>query len=144
MFQTILIPSDFTPAAWKAMNVGIELGESHTSHLTLLHIYPITAKFSKQKLAREITDEVDRIKSKMEKMSDEISNERGLKISTIVLSGNVEDQLLTFVKEHQFDLVIMGVNSNGENDTPGSHTLKIIEESSAPLLIVPNSYSVDE
>ena len=80
----------------------------------------------------------------MQKMSDEISQEKGLEISSVVLSGKVESQLLTFVGEHQFDLVIMGVNSNGEDDNPGSHTLKIIEQSSTPLLIVPNSYTVDE
>ncbi|MCP4457371.1 MAG: universal stress protein [Cytophagales bacterium] len=144
MFQTILIPTDFTPAAWKAMYVGVALGESHKSHLTLLHVYPNSDKFSKEKLTKDISDELKKIKDNMEKMSKEIAQEKGLKISSVVLSGNVEEQLISFVKEHPTDLVIMGVNSNGDDNNPGSHTVEIIQQSSAPLLIVPNSYSIDE
>ena len=144
MFQTILIPTDFTPAAWKAMQVGAALGEIHKSHLTILYVYPISNGITKEKLTKDVSTELKKIKNKMEKLSKEVAQEKGLKISTVVLSGNIEKQLLSYLNEHPSDLVIMGVNSNGEDNNPGSHTVEIIRQSSAPLLIVPNSYSIDE
>lgn len=60
------------------------------------------------------------------------------KIRNVVLSGNVEETMMQFIKEHSFDLVIVGINSNGHDNEIGSHTVRVIRESGVPVMIVPN------
>lgn len=144
MIKSILIPTDFTPAAWKAMEVGVRLGLAHNAELTLLHIYPASSKYTKGKPKDSDLEILRGVKEKMEKIGQEISLERGLKISSVVLSGNVEDQLVTFTNDHQFNLIIMGVNSTDEGNFPGSHTIRAIEQCSRPVMVIPNSYSLDD
>ncbi len=77
----------------------------------------------------------------MTKLSNDLRKNEKTQINNLVLPGNIEKQLLDFVTQNSFDLVIMGVNSSGEDNSPGSHTAKLIEESDTPVLVIPNSYS---
>lgn len=126
------------------MQVGIKMGERYSARLTLLHVYPALPKYSSELLEKSSLDNLNELKNNLIKICSEMSEESGLDISYVLLTGNVEDQLLTFVKEHPFDMVIMGVNSSSEDNSPGSHTAMLIEHSSAPVLVVPNSYSLND
>ena len=76
----------------------------------------------------------------MTKLSEDLRKSEKTKINNLVLPGNIEQQLLDFVTKNSFDLVIVGVNSSGEDNSPGSHTAKLIEESDTPVLVIPNNY----
>lgn len=126
------------------MQVAIGLGLVHNAELTLLHVYPVSSKFSSETDNARTEIELIKVKEKMEKISDEISQERGLKISSVVLSGNIAEQLISYTKGRKFNLIIMGANSSDSGNSPGSHTIKAIEESSRPVMVVPNNYSFDD
>lgn len=76
----------------------------------------------------------------MIKLSEDLRKDDKTKINNLVVSGNIEQQLLDFATKHSYDLVIVGVNSSGEDNSPGSHTTKLIEESDTPVLVIPNNY----
>jgi nucleotide-binding universal stress UspA family protein len=86
---------------------------------------------------------MNKVKENMTKLSNELKNDEETKINNLVIAGNIEEQLATFVEKHSFDLVIVGVNSTGGDNSPGSHTAKLIEESNTPVLVIPNNYLVD-
>lgn len=74
----------------------------------------------------------------MNQLSHNISDLSDDRIKNVVLSGNVEETMMQFIKDHKFDLVIVGINSNGHNNDIGSHTVRVIKESGVPVMIVPN------
>lgn len=80
----------------------------------------------------------------MTKLSNDLKQGAHTKINNLVVSGNIEEKLLDFVDRNSFDLVIVGVNSNGEDNSPGSHTSKLIEESNTPVLVIPNKYAAND
>lgn len=80
----------------------------------------------------------------MEKLSNDLSSENGQHMTTVVISGNVNEALIDYVQRNHFDLVIMGVNSNGSDNNPGTHTVGVISRSKVPVLVVPNNYSLDD
>ena len=79
----------------------------------------------------------------MIKLSNDLKADRNTKINNLVVSGNIEKELINFANQQAYDLVIVGVNSTGEDNSPGSHTAKLIEKSSTPVLVIPNNYSLD-
>lgn len=78
----------------------------------------------------------------MENMTKQLTDENR-NIEHIVKPGNVEEELLKIARRHEFDLLIVGVNGNGQNDEPGKHAVSLIENSNTPLLIIPNSYHLN-
>ncbi len=141
-FKNLLVPTDFGPAAWNALNIAIEMCCEEESTITLLHIYPSSAKFGKKsrKSGQSDSDEMDRIRQRMISFCGELTNEKNLKIESVILRGWVEEEIIDFMKRNTFDLIVMGVNSNGLNNRPGSNITKMIENTGIPLMVIPNSH----
>ncbi len=140
MISSILIPTDFSPASWKATQIGLELTKlNQHAVLSILHIYPLVSRFSNGKNGKEIPDKMKEVQSKMNALSKEFMDHSDEKIKNVVLSGNVEETMLQFIREHDFDLVILGINGNGLDNTMGSHTQSVIEKSSTPIMVIPNN-----
>ena len=139
VISRILIPTDFSPASWHATQVGLELSRLHgNSVISFLHIYPVSARYTVEKSAKAVELKLVEVKERMNKLSNKLADLSSDKINNVVLSGNVEETMLRFIKEHEFDLVIVGINSNGHTNEMGSHTISVIQESGVPVLIVPN------
>ncbi|GAB4230285.1 MAG: universal stress protein [Ekhidna sp.] len=137
VISNILIPTDFSPASWNATQFGLELSrQNHEVRLSLLHVYPVSNS-RKQVVATPV---LDGVKSRMNKLAKDLTSNPEI-IKNVVLSGSVEKTLIDFIKENKFDLVIVGVNSNGSTNEIGSHTASLIEKSGTPVLVVPNNPS---
>ena len=108
MFTHILIPTDFSPAAWKAVEVAINLSDRYSCEISILHIYPVASKFSKGKIEDDLQPKLEKVKEHMIKLSNELRVSEETKINNLVMPGNIEKQLLEFVADHSFDLVIVG------------------------------------
>lgn len=139
MISSILIPTDFSPASWNAAQVGLELSKLHgDAIISFLHIYPESSKYSHIKGPKTKEGQLEEVKNRMNLLSHELSDISDDRIQNVVLSGNVEDTMMEFIKTHDFDLVIVGINSNGHDNEIGSHTVRVIKESGVPVMIVPN------
>ncbi|WP_424964332.1 universal stress protein [Ekhidna sp.] len=139
MISSILIPTDFSPASWNAAKVGLELSKLNgDATISFLHIYPVSSKYSHKSGSSANSKQLEEVKHRMNQLSHDISDISDDRIQNVVLSGNVEDTMMQFIKEHNFDLVIVGINSNGYDNEIGSHTVRVIKESGVPVMIVPN------
>lgn len=137
MFHSILIPTDFSPAAWRAVQVGLSLIEKHGGHLTILHIFPVAEGYP-QGDRSELMKQIEKVRGQMENITKDMAENKSVDITNMVVSGHVGKTLMDFVNKEKFELVVMGVNSSGFNNLPGSHTSAIIASSKVPVLIVPN------
>ena len=137
MISSILIPTDFSPASWKATQLGIELFQRYEeTKLSLLHVYPIATKY--QEDIEDTEKKIEHMKNRMIQLSNDLNEKITDAIENVVLPGNVNDVMLEYIENNRFDLVIVGINSNGQNNDIGSHTINVIEKSGVPVMIVPN------
>ena len=139
MISSILIPTDFSPASWNATQVGLELSRLNVSaRLSFLHVYPISSKYAMNGNGHANSKVMEEMKCRMNQLSNNLSEKSEDRIENVVLSGNVDEVMMDFIKQNSFDLVIVGINSNGQDNEIGSHTIKVIKESGVPVMIVPN------
>lgn len=139
MISSILIPTDFSPASWNATQIGLELSRlNDETILSFLHIYPLSARYSQKDLQVISKQKLNEVEKRMDHLSTGLMDHPEKRIRNMVLSGNVEETMLRFMRENEFDLVILGINSNGRNNEIGSHTVSVIKESGIPVMIVPN------
>lgn len=139
VIDQILIPTDFSPAAWQATKIGMELASANNAELNILHIIPTVSRFSDDKTLQQLPEKLEEVKSRMNELSRGLVEESQISIENFVLPGNVAQTMLEFIKEHTYDLVILGVNSHGAGNDLGSHATLVIEKCNVPVLIVPNN-----
>ncbi len=139
-FKNILIPTDFSQAAWNAVQLGSNLAKAGYSMITLLHVFPSSAKFDSRRGELDIQDlnAIDDIKLQMDSFCKDLHGQYQVNYHSVILGGAVHEEICQHIQENDFDLVIMGVNSNGVNNQPGSHTSEIIANCHSPVLVVPN------
>ncbi len=143
VFKSILIPTDFSPSAWKAMRIGLELAHLYRATATVLHVYPAATE-DEQNVPQELFEQLEKVRTNMEVITNELTEEQKVQTTNIVVAGNVHETLLEFVQRDKYDLVLMGVNSHGSDNSPGKHTLVVMEQSNIPVLVVPTNYDIDE
>lgn len=141
MIAQILIPTDFSPAAWQATKIGMEMAQLNNAELNLLHIVPTSSKFTNQRKEKQLPENIDKLKVRMNDFSKGLMDGNAIHIQNHILLGSVAETLLDFIQDHQYDLVILGVNSDGFSNELGSHTSFIIEKCGVPVLVVPNTLS---
>lgn len=138
-FQNILIPTDFSQAAWNAVQMGLALADKKQSKLILLHVFPSAAKFgADKKTSREDEQLLKSLQKQMDEFCLSLQKNSTVTIIPVILEGKVEKEILGYVEHNEFDVVILGVNSNGSDNLPGSHISQIIEHANAPVMVIPN------
>lgn len=80
----------------------------------------------------------------MEKLCEDLLPQNKLEVTNEVLPGKVRIELMRFIRNNQFDLVIMGVNGDGSSNETGSNTNHLIEKATIPILVIPNNYRLNE
>ena len=139
MIDQILIPTDFSPAAWQATKLGMELANANNAELNILHVIPTVSRFSDDKTLQQLPEKLEEVKSRMNELSKGLVEEGSIDIHNHVLPGNVAQTMLDFIRAHSYDLVILGVNSHGSGNDLGSHATLVIEKCNVPVMIVPNN-----
>lgn len=120
----IVVPTDFTPVSEVAIRYGCEIAGATGSEVQLLHIV-------KEK------NETEEARSRMQKQVDQFSPDHKVKISTMARVGNIFDDIPQVAAEEKADLVVMGTHGlQGMQFIVGSHALRIVTESTVPIIIV--------
>ena len=135
----ILIPTDFSPAAWKAVHFGLSLAEKHGAEVALFHVYPSQNKYMSWLKAAHAGDPeiIEQLNEKLKTFTDELKLRYKSPISHHITSGNVTNEIINYAKNEAFDLVIIGVNSGSLDNEPGSNTSEIIQRAGFPVLVIP-------
>ncbi len=132
--KEILVLTDFSPAAWQAMRYGGFLCRAHHANMTLLHVLP-----SKPSPKNGNGDVIELFDNKLQSFGKEIQLVNGNAVKTVVLSGNVSQEIAKYINQITFDMVIMGLNGNGGmNSELGKNTKNMLERSGLPVLVMPS------
>ena len=140
--KTIIIPTDYSPAATNAVNYGVDMALAVNASVLLLHVYNIpialgdvpVALLSVDELKGPAEENINRLKKDLEHITS-----GKLKIDTETRLGNVIDELEEVCKKVHPFAVVMGTTglSAVERTLFGSNTLSAIKRLTFPVICVP-------
>jgi nucleotide-binding universal stress UspA family protein len=140
--KTIIIPTDFSPAATNAVNYGADMALSINASILLLHVYNIPIALGDVPVALLSVDELKQAAEEniggLKKDIEHITSGK-LNIQTEARLGNLSDELEDICKQIQPFAVIMGTTgvSAVERTLFGSNTLTAIKHLTFPVICVP-------
>jgi nucleotide-binding universal stress UspA family protein len=141
----ILVPTDFSPNADRAIDYAVRIAKLNQSTLYLIHacdnldpLY-LEGTMTHMEYNQRIMDEAF---EKLELRRRSIEETEQILVNIQLYSGTVQDTILVAAQEHKADLVIMGtLGISGLHDKIfGSKTAAVIGESKVPVLAIPLEY----
>lgn len=148
IMKTILFPTDFSDASNKALSVVKYIAQKTKATIHLLHSYNIPVTMYSQVetiIPQQILEDI-RITAEQEvaALKQEIEAE-GFKVDATVEMSSVTEGIVSFTKEHSFDLIVMGTTGNGNiiNKLIGSNASAVLMRVEIPVLLVPKDCSFD-
>ncbi len=127
--KRILVPTDFSPNAEKALNFAVQIAKKAGAELFLVHA--IESNNEKEAF--------DTAKEKLTLLSKSIIETEQLGVTTGIVTDSSVNGILEAIVEYQADLVLMGtVGNTGFNERIfGSRTAVVIGKSPVPVLAIP-------
>lgn len=146
--KRILIPTDFSPCAKNALQVGAEIARSTGAEILLLHVLysPLLEKLP-ARIAEypEIKKEVNSIEVALSK---ELKSPAltGLSVETKIEIGTPSPLVLASAKSWKADLIVIGSHGQEESTHPfvGSNAQKILRGAECPVLSVKTNHSIKD
>ena len=138
MFRQILVPTDFSKKHINPLAIAINLAEKYKSTIHLLHVVEIIPNtiFTEYKDFYTTLD-----KRAQKEMSILMSNYQGKSVQILphISYGNRVQEILTFIKEHEIDLIIMNshkVELGNPIHSWGTISYKVALLSESPVMLV--------
>ena len=141
--QKILVPTDFSDNAKKAIDYAVALAEKAASEIILLNAFmAVDTTFSDRRaffdeynnsIAADRRDQLKNLQQVIEKKST-------IKITSKFYTGGIRDSILKCAVDEKADLIVMGIRgaSGIERMLWGSTTAGIIGDTTIPVLAIPN------
>jgi nucleotide-binding universal stress UspA family protein len=138
--QSILCPVDFFPASLQAAAYAIELARKCNARLDFLHVvlpvlyndedYPLNVSEIIGSMERESAREMKKLETK--------AGGAGVKVTTAIRSGDVQNELLSAIRNSKTDVLVMGTHGRRgvEKWYLGSVTERMMRRSPIPVLAV--------
>jgi nucleotide-binding universal stress UspA family protein len=140
--KTIIIPTDFSPAAANAVNYGMDMALAIDANVILFHAYNIPIAYGDVPVALISVDEMKKVaEDNIERLRQDLRHvaPAKLQITTETRLGSVVDELEELCNEVHPFAVVMGTagSSAVERTLFGSNTLSAIKHLSCPVICVP-------
>lgn len=141
----ILVPTDFSPNAQRALDYAIKVGERFNSKIILLNAYllpPTAGDMPAEVMDKEIRVIGDAESTKMKSLLGKARVQSpGTDFSSVVEYGMINNEISRMVDENNIDLVVLGSQgiSAVEAALFGSVTLSTIENATCPVVVVPEN-----
>lgn len=149
MINNVLLPTDFSIVANNALRYAIEFCKKTESKLHLLHIksIPVMDASFPAETYQLILLEMDESTSRgFEKLESAELKSSGIPYEVYSATGFVTDEIVSFSKEKNIDLIVMGTTgaSGLQELLVGSNSASVIGKSEIPVLVIPPSSTYSE
>ena len=142
MFRRILVPTDFSESATRALRLAVTLARESGGHVTVFHCAPAVDMLGHGTvdnalyygaLMDRLSEELDRLLTRT--VGEEIP--KGLSEDHAQVIGFPPDEIVRRAKEGAYDLVVMGTHGRTGLDKVlmGSVTARVIRRSEVPVLV---------
>jgi len=143
--KKLLIPTDFSNGAYKAIEYGIAMAKEFNSDIIICHAFELPAQGINVliDISAELQKNAQQDLKNLEKKITSSGVAKGLNIEYFALLGELNDVIETIGAEKSVDLVLMG--TKGESDLAsklfGTNTVSAIKNCSLPLFVIPSGAS---
>lgn len=140
--KTILVPTDFSPAANNAARYALALAGSLEAEVILYHTYHLPVSTAEVPMLAIPAAELEQSSmQRLEECRTELLREAGarIQVTCITTPGFAVDEINDIVESRGIDLVVMGNSGHGKirHTFWGTVTTGVLEQIRKPLLIVP-------
>jgi nucleotide-binding universal stress UspA family protein len=144
--KTILVPTDFGVSARNAMQYAISLAPAMDARIILYHTHHLPVPVSEMPVVYNFPPDMDgQARDQLNNCIRELKQGRGQQtdIQAITTSGFAVDEIVEIAEERNVDLIVMGVSNSSKTGHLlfGSVTTGVMEQSSRPLIVVPEKAS---
>lgn len=146
MFKRILVPTDGSELAGKAVTMAIALARTHGASLVALHVFPhlpgahhgSAAPFLKQLEGGYEKGQSDEARAILDSVASEAAAAGVATEEVVVASEDIHGQILEVARQRGCDLICMASHSEGGMAAMvlGSETHKVLTHSHVPVLVV--------
>lgn len=148
--KKILVPTDFSANAMKAVLYATEIAKKNGALVYLLHvIVPVTDGISEtyslpgkseEEIATNSLSELDALQKSITEMYP------GIKTETELTKGPVTASVIDFAIDNQVDLIVMGTKgATGLKEVfIGSVAADTVGRTKVPVLVIPDAYEMEE
>ncbi len=147
-FKRILIPTDFSETAHKALEQALILSAQFKAELTVLH-----ARLLYEDDASQLPGELAKLKHEEEEMEEHLleymkgcTDQHGhLQIQHEIVRGySAPSAILGYINQHEFDLVVIGTHGRSglEHFLIGSVAEKVVRYAPCPVLTISQEATV--
>ena len=143
--KTILVPTDFSPNANKALNYAAEIAIISGATIIIVHVSDLTHASMNENIIlpasidKEVILEANRQLNVLATVTREIT---GGEVNYQLYNGFVPDAIQLAANDNNADLIVMGTLGDAgiREKLFGSMTAKVISQSTIPVLAVPLMY----
>lgn len=132
--NTVLVPIDFSETSFNAARYAVKLLTDHPEvEIILYHTFD------------KPDEEENRIEG-LEKLKEELAQNRTVNISILTEQGNFLTELEKLARHRQADLIVMGITGKSSlaQVFMGSNALKMAENKFCPVMIIPSNATYSE
>jgi nucleotide-binding universal stress UspA family protein len=148
--KTILCPTDFSQVAQNAILYAVEFAQKCGASLILFHTEFIP-EFVSEKYEPDLinvpAENVRELKDKLESLVSQVKiTAPDVKCTYVLEEGLVAENIALYANKNDIDLIIIGTNgaSGFEAIFAGSNSVRVMEKSNCPVLIIPENFSYKE
>ena len=142
--ERILVATDFSPCAERAVEVAVALAQQWASQLTLLHVIAPTL-FARAEKERERAGDAAYRQNALDHAREQLADEEheasvaGLQTHAVVCEGHPAWEIARLARELPADLVVLGAQGRGglSSQLLGSVAGGVIRNLEVPTLVVP-------
>lgn len=139
--KRILVPTDFSKQAENALKAAAQIARKNDFEIHLLHMLEIPSQMNDAITGGAAIPEIMLFIQKAKETIQHIKDKNYLKDLTIIESIKLEKAshgILSYSKENDIDLVVMGSNgiSGIEEIIIGSNTEKVVRLSTVPVIVI--------
>lgn len=140
--KTIIVATDFSPAALNATNYAADMALAIKANLLLFHVYQLPLSVSDTPIVllsvEELKESAETKLAQLKKDLGHITSDK-VEIATESRMGNLSDELEDLCNSHKPFAVVMGTKGHSamERALFGSNTLSVIKHLTWPVICVP-------
>jgi nucleotide-binding universal stress UspA family protein len=136
VFENILVPYDDSSNSKRALNKAFALAELTGSPITLVHV--IEYHKAVAKIVEPYKESIINHAKKFFEQVERDTSKRNIILKEQILYGNPTEEILNFMKNKKFDIVVMGRRGVTKITGPslGSVSNALVQNSKIPVLVI--------
>ncbi|ELZ71112.1 universal stress protein [Haloferax sp. Atlit-10N] len=138
MYREILVPTDGSRAAERAIDHALDLAKTYDARIHALYVVDTSIYTSLDAGADVVIDALEREGDAATRHVREAGEEAGIDVQAEVVTGTAYRSIREYIDDHDIDLVVMGTHGRTglSHYLLGSVTERVVRTSPVPVLTI--------